>query len=401
MRSSWPPHYYRPDPLELVSGHITGVLDRPDPVYAAGRDLPHGMSPRAVLEEVVLAALTRPPCVVEFSGGRDSSVLLAVGAHVARREGLPMPVPITFRYQNEPHTDESSWQEMVIAHVGIADWERVDVGNRHDMVGDLATQFLRGHGVVYPPTLYNKTLPFTLGRGGSHMSGEGGDEVFGFRRGAVLRKLRSEPRLLLHRRNIRDLGLYLGPVQVRAVLLRKSISAVIEDCLTYLRPGVECQVLDNLVKEHAAEPFDVTSSLGWHLRRKVVANLQEAITAFAAESDVFHLDPFLEPRFVASYARVVKPLGLCSRTQAMRSLFADLLPDALLTRTSKAIFNRGYLTDVGRAFAANWHGGGVDTRLVDTEKLRSRWLSEWPPHQSFLLLQAAWLHENQPQPDLQ
>ena len=55
-------------------------------------------SPRAALEAVVLRALLRPPCLVSFSGGRDSSLVLAIASDVARRHGLPLPVPATNRF---------------------------------------------------------------------------------------------------------------------------------------------------------------------------------------------------------------------------------------------------------------------------------------------------------------
>ena len=60
----------------------------PDPA-----DLWPTADPRPTLERILLGALQRAPCVVAFSGGRDSSALLAEATRVARVHGLEDPVP--------------------------------------------------------------------------------------------------------------------------------------------------------------------------------------------------------------------------------------------------------------------------------------------------------------------
>ena len=376
---------------------VTGLLDVPDPVARCQLGpLPTGGA-RAVLEGIVLEALQRPPCVIKFSGGRDSSVLLAVATHVARREGLPPPIAFTFRYDGEPATEESEWQELVVQHLGVEEWDKAVVGSRNDMIGELAQTFLLSHGLTYPATLYHQTLPLERARGGTLISGEGGDEIFGTRRATIGKRVMEHPAILLRRSGVRALAMHAGPRRVREALMRKRLEPMLLDCFGYLKPKVTTHVIDEVVAELVAEPFDNTKSLGWHLRRKLVVKFQESATAYAAEYDVRHLDPLLEPLFVAAYARMVKPFGFATRTDALRALFADILPDPALSRTSKALFNRGYLTDVGRAFATSWQGGGVDPDIVDVEALRSAWLSEWPPAQCFWLLQSAWLYQNAPQ----
>ena len=66
------------------------------------------------------------------------------------------------------------------------------------------------------------------------------------------------------------------------------------------------------------------------------------------------------------------------RTAVLRRLVPDLLPDAVLSRTSKAAFNDAYLAGHTREFARTWDGTGVDESLVDAEALRRAWLAEWP-----------------------
>lgn len=371
---------------------VTAMTDRPDLVAEHGAVLKPRTTARQVLEEIVLQGLQRPPCLVTFSGGRDSSSLLAVSMHVARREGLPMPVAFTFRYDGEEKTDETPWQELVIKHLRVDDWEVVHVGDRHDMVGPLAQPFLLAHGLVFPPTMYNNTLPLARARGGTHISGEGGDEILGEHRSTTLRLILDNPRYVTKRSHLKHAALTLGPRQSRIAAWRVSLGRILSAPLSYLHREVREQFQIDLATHLTSEPFACSRSLGWHLRRKGIVMHEEALTAFSEENDVLHLDPFLEPRFVAAFARMVGPLGLATRTDAMRALFSDVLPDEILSRTSKAVFNRGFLTDVGRAFARSWDGGGVDKEMVDPVALRSAWLSDWPPSQSFGLLQAAWLH---------
>ena len=391
---TWKSCFHRPNPVELATFMVTAMADRPDLVAERAADLAPGTTAREVLEEIILKALRRPPCLVSFSGGRDSSALLAVCAHVARREGLPMPVAFTFRYDNAEAADEAVWQERVISHLEVPDWERIHVGDRHDMVGELAQAFLLDHGVVFPPTTYNQTLALTRVRGGTHLTGEGGDEIFGERRCTILRRALDDPKYLTRRQHLKYAARTLGPRQSRTAAWRRFLSDQLNDALGYLRQEAREQLCQDLATHFSSEPFDLRRSLGWHLRRKLIVMQQETLTAFADEHDVAHVDPFLDPKFAAAFAGTARPLGFATRTDAMRALFSDILPDEIMTRTSKALFNRAFITDVSRSFARSWDGSGVDEEIVDVDVLRSSWLSEWPPAPSWGLIQAAWLHSN-------
>ena len=94
---------YRLSPLELASGL---VFDDGGPSAELPSPAP-GVTPVQVLEQTILAALLRPPCLVSFSGGRDSSGILAVATSLARREGLPLPIPATHRFPEADGTDET------------------------------------------------------------------------------------------------------------------------------------------------------------------------------------------------------------------------------------------------------------------------------------------------------
>ena len=68
--------------------------------------------------------------------------MLAVATHVARRDGLPEPVPITRVFPQVSESDENEWQEAVVRHLGLADWQRVVIEDELDVIGPIATQHL-------------------------------------------------------------------------------------------------------------------------------------------------------------------------------------------------------------------------------------------------------------------
>jgi hypothetical protein len=84
------------------------------------------VEPLAAFRAAVRAALERPPCLVSFSGGRDSSAAVAVAADVARGEGLPLPIPATALFLESAESDEFYWQEQVVRRLGLDEWLRVD-----------------------------------------------------------------------------------------------------------------------------------------------------------------------------------------------------------------------------------------------------------------------------------
>ena len=146
--------------------------------FGAARRPPPLPAPAAGLEQAILPALQRSPCLVSFSGGRDSSAVLAAAAAIARREGLPAPVPATLRAPGAAESDEAAWQEKVIAHVGIEDWVRLEVHDELDVIGPHAARVLRAHGLLWPCNVHFHLPLFELARGGSLLTGIGGDELF-------------------------------------------------------------------------------------------------------------------------------------------------------------------------------------------------------------------------------
>src|SRR5688500_6592886 len=92
-------------PLEVATGLILGTLAGEN-----GFPRPRRVSARVGLERAVLDAVARPPCFVSFSGGRVSSAVLALASHVARTEGLPLPILATNVFPAVALADENRWQ---------------------------------------------------------------------------------------------------------------------------------------------------------------------------------------------------------------------------------------------------------------------------------------------------
>lgn len=142
---------YQMTPQEVACGWVGGYLDGPDVSGAAA-----GRTPLQALEDALERALRVPPCLLAFSGGRDSSLVLAVAVDVARRRGLPAPVAVTERFPGDDASDERRWQELVVAHLALEEWVRLDATAAVDLLGEVAVTSLRRFGLLWPPLAHTR-----------------------------------------------------------------------------------------------------------------------------------------------------------------------------------------------------------------------------------------------------
>ncbi|HEX8207836.1 MAG TPA: asparagine synthase-related protein [Solirubrobacteraceae bacterium] len=372
----------RPTPLEVASGVVVGEAPAAAPPDAGG-----GLSPRQALERLVLPALLRPPCLVSFSGGRDSSLVLTIAAHVARREGLPLPSPITVRVADAPAAQEDWHQQTLLHHLGLTDqWIRLDVPQgEFDWVGPVAGRVLRRHGLLWPPNAFFHAPLFEQARGGSLLTGVGGDQMMATWRSAramqvVSGRARPAPRDALH------VGLAFAPRAVRAAVRRRR-----DDVPSWLRPPVARDVMRRRAAEDASEPRRWDRRLPWVERRRILAATRWSLALIAADSGTHVAHPLADPLFVGALARAGGAGGLGDRRAIINMLLSDLLPDVLLGRADKALFQEVFFSAPFREFVRTWDGRGVDPALVDVERLRAEWAQEVPHSRTALVLQAAWL----------
>jgi asparagine synthetase B (glutamine-hydrolysing) len=367
--------------LEMACGLVLGVDRRPAPLPS----VPAGLTPLEALESAILPALRRPPCLVSFSGGRDSSAVLAVATALARREALADPIPATNRFADAPASDEAHWQERIVDHLGLADWVRLEFTDELDAVGPYAQQAMRRHGLLWPFNAHFHLPLLEAAAGGSLLTGIGGDELFMAacppRAYAVLTA--QEPP---QPRDVLTVGLAVAPRPLRRVVHRRRLAVPFAWLSTWARRALARVIAD----EEAREPLTPAARLRlWHALRSLRIGCA-AVGALGRDHDVLLDHPFAAPEVAAAVARAF-PRGFRDRTMGMRALFDDLLPDEILGRRSKAHFDEAFFHRHSRAFEPTWDGDGVPADVVDVATLRREWRSSSPAPQSLTLLQAAWL----------
>ena len=371
-------------PLEIASGLLHGV----DPAAPDCAQVTPATTPLVALEDALRPALEAAPCFVAFSGGRDSSALLAVATRVSRREGLPPPIALTLRWPDVPATDEHGWQQRVIQHLGVPqrEWLVIEVREDLDLLGPVATSMLRRHGLLWPPSAIGVVPLLQAASGGTLVLGDGGDQVLGDWRWSRLGSLfarRRRPRP----RDVLSAGLALSPRVVR----RSFDGRRRPPHQTWLRPAVYRRYARLAADDMASEPLRWDEFLRWTSRHRQTTAMAATWERLADDVGARLSMPFWDLGFLATMARAGGHTGLGGRTSVMRAVFPEVLPDDVLARGTKANFTTAYWSGHSRVFARDWDGSGVDPELVDLEQLRAVWCSELPTYGSATLLHAAWL----------
>lgn len=376
--------FYRMTAFETAVGWIFG-LDPTEP--SAGNE--RSSNARHALESVIRdALLATGPTFIAFSGGRDSSAILALAVSLARREGIDPPVPVTEAYPGVAAASETEWQERVLSHLGVGDWIRIVHDGDDDLLGRAATQSLRQHGHLWPPTLHLKGDLFRFARGGTLLTGEGGDSLLGVRRITPLTGL-LHGRVHPQGRAAVEVLRSLAPRVIRRRMLATEARA--ESARHWITTEAQDTYLRMAVADDVAEPLLWNRSIGALLRVRAISLGLRNMRILAASHQVGIVHPLRDPRFVEAWARQGGVLGFPGRTAAMEFLFANLLPPEVLRRPDKARFNAAFVGKSARAWIQSWPGDGVDPSLVDAESLRKEILSERPHAASLPLLHAVWL----------
>jgi len=366
-------------PLEHASGVVIGA----GPAVALGP--PRG-TPRQTLERAIAPALGREPCMVSFSGGGDSSAVLAVAVDTARKRGLALPIPVSLRFPGLPAAEETHWQELVVRHLGLTDWVRIELGGELDFLGQAARAALEECGLLWPANAHFHLPVFERAAGGSVLTGLDGDGLLGgwrWQRGqaVIKRHVKPEPR-----DGVRA-ALALAPASVRmaALVLRQPL------VVSWLRPRARRRLRRRLAQELANEPRDWPARVAWYARRRYLQLGVHSLALLASRYDVDVRHPLLEPAFLSAVAADAGPAGYGTRLGASRALFGDLLPAESVERCTKAEFGAALWGPQARAFADQWDGIGVDPELVDADRLRLAWQQPNPPLFAATVLQGAWL----------
>jgi asparagine synthetase B (glutamine-hydrolysing) len=367
-------------PLEIAGGIPLGMNPDAQPLPDVG-----DLTPLAGFEDVVRTALRRPPCVIPFSGGRDSAAVLAVAARIAREEKLDAPVAVTLQFEGGLGTDETEWQKRVIAHCQVKDWIKLTVGDEIDFIGPLSRPLLLRYGVNHPPSLPLFWLPLQYAHGGSMLTGFGGDSVIGGwvrSHAAEVMAFRAVPRPS----DSLMFGYALSPRFIRAVAMRMQLTRP-----PWLRARAFREFNALRIAELSSRPVRRDKFLRWESRLRRSAFAESTFARLAADVNAHAFHPLHDRRFIAALARDLGGRGAGDRTSIMRRVFAKDLPDDVLARPGKANFAVAYFRNYTREFARRWDGIGLDPELVDPEPLRKAWLEWIVDPRAALALQAAWI----------
>jgi asparagine synthase (glutamine-hydrolysing) len=297
---------------------------------------------------------------------------------------------VTLRFPRCEESHESNWQEQVVAHLGLDDWLRRDFVDEIDVVGPYATRILRRHGLLWPFNAYFHAPIAEAAVGGSVLTGLGGDELMlpsTHRRVAMLLGRKTRPRW----RDVPQVAKAIAPRPVRRLLHERDYRA--RPALPWLRADAQREVAQLFAREAVSQPINWDSWIRrywWHCRYRTTAcgSLDRVIVDAGA---MLAVHPLCDPEFLARISTERGQLGFRNRTQAMEALFGDLLPQSILSRTSKSMFNTAMWEHHARSFDVQWDGTGVDDTIVDVAALRREWSSDRPDARSFLLAQQAWL----------
>ena len=354
-----------PTALEIAScaAQSTVDLDAPPSRYR--------LDPLVALEAAILPALQRPPCVVSFSGGMDSSFVLFVAARLARTAGLPAPIPVTWRFTGAPRADESTWQDTVLSAIPGLDWQLLHAADDLDLIGPVAQRVLTRHGVLLPPNVHLHLPIVELARGGSLLTGVGGDQML---------IGRSHPGLLRRLRGRVPAGL------VTTVRRRQG-----RDPFPWLRRPASRAVVREQRRDTRREPHAFDRRTSWRARRRDLLLACASLDRIASTSDTRVVNPLLDAGFVAALGATFAREPAMRRADLLRRIAGTALPAAATDARPKAHFLEVFLRAPTRDFVHAWDGRGADDNIVDAEVLRHLW-SQWPiPEATASLVQQLWL----------
>lgn len=375
-------------PIEVATSRPVG-LDRSRPVL----DESAAATPRAAFRDTVRVALEHGPCVVSFSGGRDSSAVLAAAVDVARAEGLALPIPATLNFPGIEESHESEWQDLVLDHLGVTERLQYSLSTEMDALGESARELLTAFGVVWP---FNTHLHGVICRdaaGGTLLTGFGGDELAASSSTRWAAKALANRRTLTPRKML-SIAHFGSPRPLRYLADLPSSRPDREDFPWLTRKG-----LAQATHQWAANSSTIPMGWGkvlreWVPRSRYFEMVKQSMSDLASLHRVRVVHPFVEASVLQAFASHSPFVGMPGRRAIMELLVGDLLPAEVITRTSKASFTPSLWNGESREFAHQWDGTGLDESLVRPDIVRREWLGSDPTVHSLSLLQQAWLHSH-------
>ena len=345
--------------------------------------------PSDVLESVIGRLLDERPCLVAFSGGCDSSLVLSAATAACRVVGHDDPIPVTYRYPTE-EAHEDAYQESVVRWLGLREWCKFDLGAEADFLSPTTCAALVEHGPMWPPAPLTRAHVLARLGGGLWLTGEGGDEVLGPRRSSyAVRAVRASIRGPFHppaavwRRTIEELA--PNPLRMRWTvdrLLRDSRAEWLDEDLDRRYVRVAASVA-------AAEPLRPGRWFDYYLSRPTVQIGHASLRSFKARHDLQWEAPLVDREFLGALKSWLRWHEYRGRRHLLRTVFSNL-PKDLIERRTKASFNTALFGTYTREFAEAWNGAGAPDG-VDGEWLKQHWSSADVSARTAPLLHHVWL----------
>ena len=300
------------------------------------------------------AGVTRPPC----SPWRPTSpAARACRCRSRRRTASPSAARATRT------TGRSASSGISASTTG----SRPEFTDELDNVGPVAASALRRHGLLWPFNAHFHVPQLELARGGSLLTGAGGDEVFGpscwARATAVLGgRVRPEPRDVLR------VVLALAPPIVRERWFRTRVP----EAWPWLHPEAQRALGRELAAGAAREPLRWKRRLEWIPARRYLQVGLESLGVLAGDSNVALGHPLLDAGFVAALARLARRAALYRPDVG----HADALSETSFPSPCSAARGRhGSTAPPGRRTAGRSSGAGRakgPTRSSSTPKFCAR-----------------------------
>ncbi len=311
---------------------------------------------------------------------------LATATRYARRNGHDDPIPLSLRHPGLASAEELEVQNRVVAHLGLADWERVEAEDL-DLVGAVARATLARTGPLWPANAFVMAPLVEAARAGVFVFITGLADFFSWWRWAPLVSVFEG-----HRRPTkRDLSLLAAAVMPTSLRVGAARRRGVPPPMPWLRPAAERDALALLRRRQASVPRRYDRAVAAQVTHRCFDAAAGALMAIGETVGTTVDQPLRQPGVVEGMAGAGGWRGFHSANAMVLAMCGDLLPADVLAARRGPDLTRVFFGDSSREFAATWTGAGLDDSIVDVEALRDIWLSDAPDPRTACLLQYAWL----------
>jgi asparagine synthetase B (glutamine-hydrolysing) len=342
--------------------------------------------------EARLVDLLHRPAFVLFSGGVDSSFLLALATQLARRHGLEEPTAITYRYPNEHTRPDEQYQDALAESIGLRNWVVIERESA-EVIGPDAERVIRILGDlpgVATISAHMAAIDVARQRPGSVIiTGEGGDTTFSFQPASIPAALAQSAW-----RNVRRPRVFAQHVRRSLPFVAPKVRpASLLEWYPFLTADGLAEIHRRKLLPPRRRPLGRLRAIDMNQQRGYVLDGIASFDSLAAHHGIGYLHPLREDAFVTALVRTTPRRAFTGRNELLEHLWPGVLTDVVRNRPGKAHFTEVYFGEACREFARRWDGRSLASPYIDNERLRDCWLGD-TPFPGAHLLQAAWAAEN-------